>query len=54
MTKDEAIKQLKEQQSNCDTECAHYEADDIICKLLESLGYEDVVEEYRNVNKWYT
>lgn len=31
----------------------HCEADMILCELLESLGYEKVVEEYNKINKYY-
>lgn len=53
MTKDEAITKLKECQKNYDIEAAHAIADDILCDLLEGLGYEDVVKEYYKVSKWY-
>ena len=32
----------------------HIEADDILCELLEYLGYGDVVEEYNKLDKWYS
>ena len=53
MTKDEAIKELKEEQHNGDVERAHIKADSIICELLRSLGMKDVVEEFDKVDKWY-
>lgn len=53
MTHEEALKKLKESQDNGDTELAHGDADDVLCELLESLGYEDVVAEYKRVDKWY-
>jgi hypothetical protein len=49
----EAIRALREQQSNTDTECAHGNADDILCDLLRELGHHAVVEEYEKVDKWY-
>ena len=52
MTKEEAIAKLKEA-NKLDTECAHYKADEIICKLLNSLGYQEVVEVYNDIDKWY-
>ena len=52
MTKEEAIAKLKEA-SKLDTERAHYNADKILCELLNSLGYQDVVEVYNNIYKWY-
>ena len=53
MTKKEAIKQLKERQQSDDKEVAHAEADDILCDLLDSMGYKDVVKEFRKIPKWY-
>jgi len=48
-----AIDDLKEQQKNPDTECAHIEADDILCNLLKHIGFGEVVVEYEKINKWY-
>ena len=53
MTQEEAIVQLRDIQENNDTEMGHVAADDILCDLLESLGYTEVVEEYNNIDKWY-
>lgn len=53
MTREEAIRLLKVEQDNSDTESAHGNADDVLCDLLESLGYADVVAEYYKVEKWY-
>lgn len=52
MTKEEAIAELKEA-NQLDTEYAHYKADEILCKLLNSLGYQEVVEVYNDIYKWY-
>ena len=33
---------------------SHSQADDILCSLLETLGFADVVEEYNRIQpKWY-
>jgi hypothetical protein len=53
MTREEAITMLKGEQTNTDTENAHGSADDVLCALLVTLGYEDVVTEYHKVEKWY-
>jgi len=53
MTKEQAIQILKEQQTNDDKESAHGIADDVLCNLLKTLGYRDVVEEWEKVPKWY-
>lgn len=51
---DEMIKRLEEVINDDDTESAHGNADDILCELLEKLGYKDVVETYNKVSKWYS
>ena len=53
MTREEAINKLKILQSLGDEEIAHCNADDVICDLLKALGYEDVVKEYDEIDKWY-
>lgn len=53
MTKEKAIERLRELQADGDQENGHIEADDILCELLVSLGYEDVVKEYHKIGKWY-
>jgi hypothetical protein len=53
MTKEQAIQKLKECQASGDTEAAHCDADDVLCELLTSLGYADVVAEWQNIYKWY-
>ena len=53
MSEEQAIQKLKDVQQNPDIEAAHGQADDILCQLLISLGYADVVAEYRKVRKWY-
>lgn len=53
MTKEEALNKLAECQKSDDTEIAHPDADDVLCALLDELGYGDVVAEYNKVSKWY-
>ncbi|WP_428945255.1 hypothetical protein ACQK5W_04025 [Pantoea sp. FN060301] len=53
MSRDEAINKLKVLQNLSDIEVAHANADDVICDLLISLGYEDVIFEYEKIDKWY-
>ena len=36
-----------------DLEYAHLDADDILCDFLLILGYKKIVDEYRDVGKWY-
>jgi hypothetical protein len=47
------LAKLKRRAASDDTECAHAEADALLCQLLQELGYLDIVEEYRRVPKWY-
>ena len=53
MKRKEAKDQLREIQEMADIEVAHRLADDILCRLLHSLGYADVVAEYNKVGKWF-
>ncbi|WP_447881021.1 hypothetical protein [Serratia fonticola] len=53
MTKAQAIKKLKELQEIDDTEAAHCEADDVLVKLLISLGHGEVADEFERIGKWY-
>jgi len=48
-----AFNQLKLIQQNHDKEEAHREADKVLCDLLTTLGYEDIVAEYQKIGKWY-
>jgi hypothetical protein len=45
------ITKVAEEDGNYDT--AHEQADELLCKLLISLGYEEVVNEWQKVPKWY-
>lgn len=38
---------------NWDTEGNHIAADDILCDILELLGYGDIVSAYCEIAKWY-
>jgi hypothetical protein len=42
------------QESIVDQHAQHAEADKVLCEFLKSLGYEDVVEEYQKIEKWYS
>lgn len=53
MTREEAIQELKRIQSMRDKEQAHVSADFVLESFLEALGYEDVVAEYVEIDKWY-
>lgn len=53
MTREEAISALKKAQRKLDEEATHVEADEVLCSLLRSIGYHDVVDEWDLVPKWY-
>jgi len=53
ITKEQAITKLRECQRIGDEEEAHGDADGVLCDLLTSLGYEEVVAEWLKVRKWY-
>lgn len=53
MTREEAIMELQKCRSRQDIEAAHIEADGVLTELLTDLGYEDVVEEWLKIDKWY-
>lgn len=55
MTRDEAIKELKEcQGTGGDIETQHRRADIVLTEFLINLGYQDVVDEWEKVEKWYS
>ena len=35
-------------------EQAHIEADNVLCSLLVTLGYKDLIDVYQSVGKWYS
>jgi hypothetical protein len=53
MTREQAIEKLVECQQNRDTENAHLDADKVLCEMLISLGFKDVVNAWEPVHKWY-
>lgn len=52
MTREEAVKTLTDMHAD-DPESAHSLADEVLCALLVSLGYGDVVEAWNKIEKWY-
>ena len=53
-TREEAIEELEViAKVDDDREVAHIDADGVLCELLTSLGYKDVVTAYHNISKWY-
>lgn len=55
MTREQALKELAEcvKLSHGDQEAAHSLGDEILCELLSSLGYDDIVNEWNKIKKWY-
>lgn len=47
------LKQMSELKNNDDYEALHGTADDILCELLNELGYTDLVRTFEELPKWY-
>ena len=56
ITPDEFLRRMNEieDDNHLDTEQAHSEADELMCSLLETLGYDQGVKEFRSMDKWYS
>jgi hypothetical protein len=54
-TQQKVLKELKDILNNPmrDTETDHIKADAVLCNLLKSLGYKNVVKEYEKIKKWF-
>lgn len=48
-----AVAALKKLQGPGDTESMHSLADKVLCDLLIELNFDDVVEEWQKIEKWY-
>lgn len=48
-----SISTVRELQKEGDIECAHLAADDILCEILEKLGYSNITLQYYKIDKWY-
>jgi len=53
ITREEAIRELRDLQVGGDTEVEHWQADEVLCRVLKSLGETEIVEEWLKVDKWY-
>ena len=53
MTPEEFEKKMKECFDSRDVEMNHADADDLMCELLENLGYEAGVKIFNSHAKWY-
>lgn len=60
--KNEVLQKMKRIRAICpvgsleyvDAEEAHEEADELLCSLLAELGYNEIVEVYKGIKKWYS
>ena len=53
MTKEEALKRLRELAGKRDVEAAHVEADGILIDFLRAIGHDDIADAFDNLQKWY-
>lgn len=44
---------MRKAMENEDQETAHVHADDVLCGLLLHLGYDDIVDDFNEMPKWY-
>lgn len=51
--REEYINKLKKLQKDGDIEYAHSAADNVLCEILEKLGYRDITMQYYKIDKWY-
>jgi hypothetical protein len=51
--KEKYLQKMKDVAKNHDAEVAHCDADDLLCELLKDLGYEEIIEAFESVDKWY-
>ena len=54
INEDQAILDAKEIIEEGDTESSHINLDNLLCDVLESLGYEALVKVYNSAPKWYS
>ena len=50
---DQIKDKLIKAKNNSDIESGHFQADSLLCELLDSLEYSDVTEIYYEIGKWY-
>lgn len=54
MTEEECIESLQELLGpDHDKDAAHSIADDILCNFLKDLGYDEIVNIFNDIEKWY-
>lgn len=50
---DKYLRQLNELIPESDIEKKHIHADNILCELLKELGFNEIVESFNKLKKWY-
>lgn len=53
ISKEEFAARMRAIANDSDTEAAHSKADRLLCEVLVSLGYEDGVEVFELMDRWY-
>jgi hypothetical protein len=53
INREEYIEKLRKLNELGDTEAGHALADDLLVEILIKLGYQDIVDEYESIDKWY-
>lgn len=53
MTPEEFKNEMQKLDENGDTEVSHSNMDDLMCDLLESLGYKEGIKIFKASEKWY-
>ena len=53
MTEEEALERLEDLIEMEDVEKAHYLADKVLIDFIRNLGYTEVVDLWKQVEKWY-
>lgn len=56
MSEDEALDRLRAimERYKGEYDCRHVDADELLCEVLRSLGYNELVDLYESFEKWYT
>ena len=49
----DSVNELNQLKEDSDIESAHCLADNVLCQLLDKLGYGKVVDAYSAIDKWY-
>jgi polyhydroxyalkanoate synthesis regulator phasin len=50
----QVVEQMQQLEDNDDTEEAHIEADKLLCSFLRELGYDELVDAFEDIDKWYS